>query len=417
VPRLAYLLYARPEFDGVYWAMADALLRDGSLAINGTSTTDFEPLYPIFLSLSRMLTGNRVALVQVVQVAVASLGGLYLYRLAESLTGQRRVAAISAVLFAVDPLLVRQAALHSDAALTTTLLIGFASCFVSSKTIAGAARAGLWLGAVILCRTMTLPLVIAGAGVLMVDRRFRAAAAMTVAALLVFMPLVVRNHAVNGSWLPTRSGLNLYVGNSPYSAALLPDDDVDLLIPVAEAIVARERPDLTPEAPDYARVSDAVLTRHSRSHISEDPPRAIGQKVLNILYFFSIRPVPYRVIADDTRLVIRDGKAVVENAQPRPLAEVVVYSVSYTLVLASALAGLFLRRTGLRRDVLLWCVTGTFVAVHAIYFPATRYRAPMTFVLWFHAAVAFDRALQRISSGSRRACEKQAFKPADGGRP
>lgn len=404
LPRFAYLLYARPEFDdGVYWAMADSLLRDGSLAIAGTRTTDFEPLYPLFLALARAIARNSPAIVQIMQVAVASLGSLYLYRLAESLTGQRQVAVISGVLFSLDPLLVRQAALQNESALTTTLLIGFACGFVTSKTAADAGLAGLWLGAVILSRTMALPLVIAAAGVLIFDRRFRAAVALAGVALLMLTPLVVRNHAVNGSWLPTRSGLNLFVGNSPYSAALLPEDDVDLLIPVAVAVVARERPDLSPDAPDYGRVSDAILTRYAHSYIKDDPGRAIAQRFLNVGYFFSIWPVPYRIIGDDSRLTIREGKAIVENARVRPIAEVVIYSASHTLVLAGATIGLYLRRAALRRDVLLWCVVGTFVAVHAIYFPATRYRAPVTFVLLFYAAVAFDRFLERIHRGDNTA--------------
>jgi hypothetical protein len=43
--------------------------------------------------------------------------------------------------------------------------------------------------------------------------------------------------------------------------------------------------------------------------------------------------------------------------------------------------------------VILGCVLATFVVAHAVYFPATRYRVPIEFVLLFYAAVTFDHWL------------------------
>ena len=60
-------------------------------------------------------------------------------------------------------------------------------------------------------------------------------------------------------------------------------------------------------------------------------------------------------------------------------------------MLALAVAGVWLRRRDIGRDAILWCVVVTFVAAHALYFPTTRYRVPMEFVLLFYAAVALDR--------------------------
>jgi hypothetical protein len=36
------------------------------------------------------------------------------------------------------------------------------------------------------------------------------------------------------------------------------------------------------------------------------------------------------------------------------------------------------------------------VAAHAVYFPTTRYRVPIEFVLLFFASVALDRAIARV---------------------
>ena len=161
-------------------------------------------------------------LVQVIQCTVAAAGAIFLYRLAASLTGTRRVGLIAGVLYAVYPLLVRHSPDPTDAALMTTLLIAFAAEFVTSTTAAGAVRAGIWLGLAVLTRTMALPIVALAAAVYWWNGARRSAAALTVTALLVIAPYAVRNYALNGAILPTRSGLNLFISNSPYTAHIFP---------------------------------------------------------------------------------------------------------------------------------------------------------------------------------------------------
>ena len=405
--RLAYLLVARQPFESVYWALSDSLLRHGSLAVDGVRLTDYEPLYPLFLAVSRVLVRDGVFAVQVLQVAVASTGAVCLYRLAHALTGRPRLAVISAVLYAGSPLLIRQAAQPSDLALVTTLLIAFSLCFVTAATTGGAALAGVWLGLVVLTRTTMSPLLALGAAVFVRDRRPRAALAFSLATLIVVCPLPIRNHLVNGSWWPTRSGLSLYIGNSPYTAALLPDQDLDILQADALALVERERPDLSADAREHAQVVDALLTRRALAYMAEQPFRTLGQKLRNVLYLFSPRLVPFQVATPETRVVVGPAGGIrVEHSEPRPLAEVMAYAASQSFVLVCAIAGIYLRRRDLRRDVMLWCVVATVVAVHAVYFPATRYTAPMAFVLLFYAAVALDRwsgsGVRRADAGSSR---------------
>ena len=97
VPRLIYLFAASPRFEDWHWTLATGLLQHGALEVNGARTTDFDPLYPVFLAAVRWVVGDRVTAVQTVQVLVASFGGLCLYWLAEALTGRRRVAVIAGV--------------------------------------------------------------------------------------------------------------------------------------------------------------------------------------------------------------------------------------------------------------------------------------------------------------------------------
>ncbi|HYM25131.1 MAG TPA: lasso peptide biosynthesis B2 protein [Vicinamibacterales bacterium] len=400
--RLAYLAAARPSFTGVPWALADGLLHDHSLGLAGHPTTDYEPLYPLFLAACRVLAFDRGPVVQLLQVVVASLGAVCIYRLASSLANDERVAALAGILFALDPLLVRESALLSESALATTLLLAFVAKTAALETATDAAIAGVCLGATILARTAALPILPLAAIMMAASRQIRPALTVTVTALLV-APLPIRNHLVNGSWWPTRSGLNLFVGNSPYSAALIPGDDVDLLQPYAAAIVRRST-SLSSDDVRFDRAADEVLARRALAWMRASPAAALALKVRNVGYLLSPRIVPYRTATEATRAVIdADGRFVgVEHPRSRPPLVVAGYAVWQSMVLIATAFGVYRRRGDFfRRDRFLWCVAATFLAVHALYFPATRYRAPMEFVLLFFGAVGLQPALEAGAAFAR----------------
>jgi hypothetical protein len=395
--RLLYLLLARPPFDSDYWTLSDSLLRDGSLGFGGIPTTAFEPGYPLFLAMARVLVGHRVLLVQVIQCSVAACGAIFLYRLATSLTGTRRVGAIAAVLYAGYPLLVRHSPDGTDAALMTTLLIAFAAEFVTGAAPRRAAQAGIWLGLAVLTRAMALPLIALAAAVHWWNGDRRSAAALAATALVVIAPYAVRNYALNGSLLPTRSGLNLFISNSAYTASIFPDYGPDILGDYAQSVLDRPAHALLPESPALERERDAAWTRLALQEMRRHPLRTASLKARNVLYFFSPRLVPYHEPTDATRILLgENGQFIVENSPPRRIMHQLLYAVSYTPVLALAVAGVWLRRRDIGRDAILWCVVVTFVAAHAVYFPTTRYRVPIEFVLLFFASVALDRAIPRV---------------------
>ncbi len=380
-----YLRLHPPAALNVYAALADGLVRTGSLAIDGQPTTQFEPMYPAFIAAARVVL-RAPALVDVAQVLVAAAGVLLLYRLTMTLTGDSRVAAIAAALFACDPLLVREAVGHSESGLLTTLLIAFAYAFVRMADATGAATAGAWLGLAMLTRTTTVPLLVLAPAVLAARRAWLEAVVLGATALLIMSPLPLRIHAIDGGWWPTRSGVNLYIGNSPRTAALLPHDDPDLLQLDADRLVHERLPnvDALPAAVSE-RTIDALLTREALGYMAADPARTIGQKIVNVAYLFSPRVVPYR-----------------PDAQPRPVGEVVVWAIFSSVLTASALAGVYARRKGLAVDAVLWCIAATVVGVAVAYVPATRYRAPMEFVLVFYAAVAWQLRSRRSVAAMRR---------------
>jgi hypothetical protein len=81
----------------------------------------------------------------------------------------------------------------------------------------------------------------------------------------------------------------------------------------------------------------------------------------------------------------------------RGVAEIAAHAVTASSLLVAAAAGVYLRRREvLRRDAILWAIFATLVIVNAVYVPATRYTAPVQFVLIFYSAVA----LARLREGS-----------------
>ena len=373
IPRLIYLLIVAPSFDDWNWTLATDVLRHGSLSVNGVKTTDFDPLYPVFLAAVRWAVGDRLLVAQAVQALVAAFGGVCLFHLAEALTRRRRVAILAAALYALYPLLWRHSADGTDAALLTTLLIAFASSFVSARTPAGAAVAGVWLGLAILTRAALLPLMPAAAVVMFTSGRRRAAVGL-MAAVVVILPFALRNHALNGSLLPTRSGINLFVSNSEY--VTLPDYSPDLLEDYAATIVTCEGLDRLPPSPARDRMKNELFTRLAMAEMTRQPLRTLRLATMNLLYFFSPRLIPYRERTDETRIVLNPDRTFsVEHSAARPLLHHLAYSIPYGLLMAMMAAAFYLRAADVRRDAILWCIVVTFAVVHMVCFPLSVSRA------------------------------------------
>jgi hypothetical protein len=380
----------RPAF-----GLADSLLRDGVLGFNGTPSAAFEPVYPFFLAVARVSFGDQIVLIQLLQVCVASIGAPLLYYLALRLNASRIAATLAAVLFAIHPLLIKQASAASDLPLATTIVIAFVLAFVASRTVSGAAIAGAVLGLAVLTRSMMAPLVVLSAAILLARGHRLGALALTLAAMAVTGPMLVRNYILTGSVSATRSGVNLYIGNSPHSASLLPTYDLDLLEPEAYERFVAARPGIDQDAPSFDAAFDALLTHLAVRHMLADPGRTVRQKLLNVAYFLSPRIAPFRISSRDTRVIIdENGVARAVDSVARSPIEVWAYGATSALLLAGTLLGVVRRRGNWSDDAILWAVALTVICVNAIYVPATRYIAPMLFVMMFYTAVALDAMAQ-----------------------
>ena len=400
VPRLFALLWLpAPELTH-YWGLASGLLVEHAFRIDGVSTTYIEPLYPAFLAAARFVTGERLTLVLVLQSAVASLGGVLLYRLSLDLSGRQSVAWIAAILYACNPYLVRQSASLMEISLATTLLIAASYAFNRSLHChhgRTAAAAGVLLGLAVLTRFSFAPIPVAAFVLLLWRRQVPQAAALTCAAGLCLGPWLLRSYAVDGSMAPTRIGENLFVSTCEYADQVVPHINVDLLSPHAYASASRDLEALELNPVDFQRAADAWLLRRALDCIVTNPRRAAGMKLANALHTFSPRLLPYEHKSDDAVAWVEGGQVRVRGLVPRPRGSTAVHIAAQALLLVCAFAGLALRRVETPGDSFLLCVAGAIIGVNTIFFPTTRLLAPMWFVLMFYAACALAPAMDRLA--------------------
>ncbi len=401
VPRLGYVFAGHPRFQFEHWDLATSIVQHGTLGFAGVPTTRFEPLYPLFIAGLRTLTGGRVVAAQCLQAAVGAFAAVALYHLTVALTSSRRAAMAAAMVFACYPLSIRHAGDGTDTTLMGTWLVFFCWAFVRSRSPRDMAVAGLVLGVTTLTRTMALPLLALSSMLLIVERRGREAAVLVSTTLLLYAPYAVRNYRLNGTLMPTRTGINLFVSNSPYTDQLVPEYHADVLESFARSIVVAHG--LPPDLPSPAieRDRDELLTRIALGWMREHPWRALWRRVAFAGYFLSPFVVPQRDSGGTADVEFpAAGTVTVADSPRRPALVRAIYTLSFTPILLLSIVGAWARRSQLRRDGVLWCVLVTFLAAHSVFFPATRYRTPMSFVLIFFA-VAGARALWgRYSSGA-----------------
>lgn len=398
VPRLVFLLAAGVPDENYFWRLSTGLLTTGRFTDEGVLSTRFTPAYPAFLAAARWVTGDRPDLVQLIQVVVAALGAVILYRLALRLSADRPAATLAAIAYACYPYLVRQSIAWESLTLYTVALLAAVYAFTRVVNWRTAAVAGAAFGFAFLVRSTVLPLWLLAVADLFVTGARRAALVVTAVTILVIAPYLVRNYRIDGSLVETRHGESLFVANCEYSDRFIPTYDVDFLVPYAEAR-AREQAGLDPRASGEAAANaiDDAEAELAWEFIKAHPWRTLRLRLLNVLYLFHPRIVPFVPWGPGGQVVfLPDGGFRVESARTRGLVQELAHTVSYSAIALVAIVGVMLRRRELfRRDrILSWTVL-SFVVVYSIYFPTTRLRMPMEFVLMFYAGCAVSPAAGR----------------------
>ncbi len=402
--RLAALLYFPYPEPNYYWTLAENIVTRQQVALEGGPTTSIEPLYPAFLAGARLLGGDALWLVLLIQIVVASAGAVLLFQVGLTISGSRRAATIGALFYALDPYFVRQSISLIEVPFLVTLLLWTLQQILAATTskvaptVAGGGPrtaqqilVGALLGAVVLTRASLGPVVVVAVGLLAWRRRWRAALVAGATAALVVAPWVIRNYRLDGSLLPSRVGENLFASTSPFAVGFLPEHDVDLLMPFVYEIVDRELARVPPAELDAA--TDRLLRAHAIEFARSNPAETLALKTRNVFYLFWPGLLPVEAKSDDTSAVLEDSRVRIVGAQPRPRSWEWLHLSVRSVLLASALVGLVVRRRRWREDAILLAVILTVAVVHVVFFPTTRLLAPMTAMLMIYAGIGVQRAI------------------------
>jgi hypothetical protein len=211
--------------------------------------------------------------------------------------------------------------------------------------------------------------------------------------VLLLLPMMVRNYRIDGSLLPTRSGINLFVGNSPYSDKLIPAYDLDLLVPYAEDLFRRENPQWMKAS---EKEKDDFFTQKAIEYMRENPWETLKLKLKNVIYFLQPQIIPSYGTDQGGKLVFSGEQNVrVENASPQKVVPQFIYACFYSFTLIAGLMGICLRVEHFRTDLMLYLVLFGFILIYSVYFPSSRYRVSMDFVLIFYSAFATAQWIPR----------------------
>ncbi|GEM_PF-4849673 len=414
------------EVTSFYWRLSEGILRYGRFGEKGARTTAFEPLYPFFLATARWMTGDQKFLVLSVQIVIGAIGCLYLYELGAWLSRNKKIGFMSALLYSFYPYLIYQSVMISEITLLTTVLIVsvYYYCKVTSPSPLPSPKGrgndnsfpplplkggedkgegvnsilcGIFFGLTILTRTTAMPILFLGIIALLVKKFYRQALLLFVTSTLVILPMIIRNYQIDGSLLLTRSGENLFDGNLEYSDKLIPAYSVDVLKPYVYGILRKERRDLIRSSSN--KELDRFFTQKAFEFMSEHPWRTLRLKLKNIIDLFNFRLVPFYPMTESSELILDGaGGLRVEPIVNRSIALELAHSLSYGFIFLTAAAGIYLRRKEFQTDLILYLTILSFIAVYSLYFPTTRLRAPMDFVLMFFSACAIETFLRRFKN-------------------
>jgi 4-amino-4-deoxy-L-arabinose transferase-like glycosyltransferase len=208
-----------------YDAIASNLVLNGEFAdAKGRVTALRPPLYPLFLAAVYSIAGsNNYLAVRGLQACLGLSLGLICLIWARTLF-DRRTATLAAAICILYPTLLLFDFLLLSEILFTALFLAFFVCvakFWEQGKILYLGMGGLCLGLASLARSITYPMLLPAAALLVVLSRNRRKQALRGAFLMVAIfgltltPWIVRNYHVFGRFVPvdTMGGWNLYLGN------------------------------------------------------------------------------------------------------------------------------------------------------------------------------------------------------------
>lgn len=347
-----------------FFALAKNIAAGNDVSFGGGPPTTIRvPLYPMFLA--AVTLGHQAFLPVLLAQSLIGAGTVLCAALIARELFSNTAAIIAAVLAAIYPYYV----VHDTALQETSLytfLIALAVLLLlrvrRSGSVLTATGAGLALGAAVLTGAnmapfaVFAPLWLALAGGLHAApwrRRLRVAILCAGVGGLTVAPWLVRSYWLTGSaTLSTQSGFFLWLGNNPYTFSRYPQESIDRSQAVAlAALSSQEKSELEARQHNEALV-DEWFRKKGLDYMRGHPWRTLGNSFRKIVDAFGWLPSPRRSFWPS-----------------------LVHALSYGPIIILGLWGMWASRSHWREHSIFYAQFVSFVAVTAVFFGHTSYRA------------------------------------------
>lgn len=357
------------------------------------SAVFMSPLYPLFLAFLLDRLGDFTVWARLFQIALGTGTVLLVYAAGMRLFN-RTAGYVAALLAALYPAFIyydNQILLES---LLTFTLIAQVYAFIRAtdeETILWPSLAGLALGVAIILRgslVVLLPVVLVyiWRSRVIPGSRLKFAGVYTLLALVVVLPVSIRNSNVAGEFVPltTSFGLNLHAGNNDATDGRYFEEDTfdGYRDPMGKVIAERHAgKQLTPVEVN-AYWSEKALT-----WIGTNPGAFLGLYFKKILLFFHFDEI--RQTGLSRAFITREYGTVLGYPLP-----------PFFFVLGLMLAGLVLAWRFKPPQGFVLLLLGTYIGVTALFFVNDRLRTPVVVLMVLYAGFAVSEALRGLQARS-----------------
>jgi 4-amino-4-deoxy-L-arabinose transferase-like glycosyltransferase len=386
-----------------FFTLAQNIAAGNGVSLGGAPTAFRVPLYPMFLA--AVTLGHKAFLPVLLAQSLIGAGTVLCAALiARELFGNT-AAIIAAFLAAIYPYYV----VH-DTALQETSLCTFLMALAvllllrvrRSGSVLTAISAGLALGAAVLTRANLAPFALLaplwlalaeGLHAAPWRQRLRVAVICAGVGMLTVAPWLIRAHQLTGSiTLSTQNGFFLWLGNNPSTFSHYPQESIDRSQALAlAALSSQEKNELEARQHNEA-LKDEWFRKKGLDYIRGHPWRTLGNGFRKIVDAFGWLPSPRRSFWSS-----------------------LVHALSYGPIMILGLWGLWAGRSHWREHSIFYAQFVSFVAVTAVFFGHTSYRAYLdvywiVFAAGILAAWQRQRAAETLSSFEDSACDARPIK-------
>ncbi len=352
------------------------------------------PLYVGLIYACLRLSTDAALLLALSQSVLSALTCIAIYLLAAALSGNRRVALLSALGAACYPVLILMVTVPASLTLHLAVLawaLAFTAILArrpsAGRSAGSAVAAGLCWGALGLGRPTMLAFVPLAVLWVMWNhsdkaRWLRDSGLLVAAAIVVVLPWTVRNYTMLGQFVPvaTNGGFVFWNGNNPFTTGSgheVYTEKVDLHL---------GRPHDSKQ-PAVVQAYPYPLPPDIQSQVANLPETDLNQRLLRAGLDF-IRQEPRAWLALTARKLVGSWWLRENIGASYEASWTRVYQPVYALLLAFLLTGLIVSLPRWRRYSLLYLLFGFYTLSNLAFHVQTRYRWEIEPFFFIFAAVA-----------------------------